>query len=69
MHKSKRFLPRKAKNGIAPGKVSHEQVTQAILAFQKRGGLIRKLPPEPTGRRTMVGHRWGSAYETIFEQA
>jgi len=43
-------------------------VTHAILAFQKRGGLIELLPPEPDIQRKMVRNRWGSMYEVIFDQ-
>jgi hypothetical protein len=69
MQKSKRFLPRRKSDGTSAKELTHEHVTQAIRAFQKRGGLISKLPPEPENKRTRVGHRWSSAYEVIFEQA
>lgn len=69
MQKSKRFLPYKGKGKSGDERLTREQVTSAILAFQKRGGLIEKLPPEPENRRKMVGNRWGSMYEGIFEQA
>ncbi len=67
MQKSKRFLPIK-KVGKSSRKLTHEQVRQAVRAFQASGGLINKLPPEPAGRRSMVGKRWVSMYESIFEQ-
>ena len=68
MQKSKRFLPYRKKGKGDEDRPSRDQVTQAILAFQKRGGLIEKLPPEPQSRRKMVGNRWSSMYEGIFEQ-
>ena len=69
MQKSKRFLPYRIKGKSGGERLSREQVTKAILAFQKRGGLIEKLPPERENRRNFVGNRWGSMYEGIFDQA
>ena len=69
MQKSKRFLPYRIKGKPGGERLSREQVTNAILAFQKRGGLIEKLPPERENRRNFVGNRWGSMYEGIFDQA
>ena len=67
MQKSKRFLPYRNKGKSDIARLSREEVTKAIMAFQKRGGLIEKLPPEPDNRRKMVGNRWGSMYEGIFD--
>lgn len=69
MQKSKRILPYRNRGKAGEERLSREQVTNAILAFQNRGGLIEKLPPEPENRRKMVGNRWGSMYEVIFDQA
>lgn len=68
MQKSRRFLPGRKSDGSTARKLSHDQVTLAVRAFQERGGLILKLPPEPSGRRSTIGRRWSSGYETIFEQ-
>lgn len=68
MPKSKRILPYRNKGKAGTPRLSHEQVTHAILAFQKRGGLIELLPPEPDIQRKMVRNRWGSMYEVIFDQ-
>ncbi len=68
MPKSKRILPYKNKGKAQTPRLSREQVTHAILAFQKRGGLIEQLPPEPDSQRKMVRNRWGSMYEVIFDQ-
>lgn len=66
MGNSKRFLPRKHKEKIK--KLTHDQVSDAINKFKKSGGLIEQLPPEQVYRRRMVGNRWGSTYEVIFDQ-
>ena len=66
MGNSKRILPYKKKERVA--KLTRDQVSEAILNFQKDGGLIEKLPPEQVNRRRMVGNRWGSTYEVIFDQ-
>ena len=68
-HKSKRFLPYRSKGKAGTERLSHDEVTKAIMAFQKRGGLIEKLPPEPENNRKLVRNRWGSMYEGIFESA
>lgn len=68
MQKSKRILPYRNKGKGREERLTRDQVTLAIQAFQNRGGLIEKLPPEPAHRRKMVGNRWGSMYEGIFEQ-
>jgi len=60
-----RILPNRSKAKAI--KVSHEEVTAAIMAFKKNGGLINQLPPQPGNKRNHVGNRWGSAYETLFE--
>ncbi len=65
MGNSKRFLPHKKKNNSK--KLTHDQVGEAIKKFKKEGGLIEQLPPEQVYSRRMVGNRWGSTYEMIFD--
>ena len=66
MGNSKRFLPYRKKKPIA--KLNRDQISEAIRKFQNSGGLIEKLPPEQVNRRRVVGNRWGSMYEVIFDQ-
>ena len=45
--------------------VSHEELAQAIQAFQAQGGLIAQLPAEKVIPSRVVGRRW-SRYEEIL---
>jgi hypothetical protein len=65
---SKRFLVQKPKGGKGGHEVTHDQVTQAIRAFQLEGGLIKRLPPQEGDARTQVGKFWDVAYESLFDR-
>ena len=65
MGNSKRILPYRRKSPIP--KLSREQISEAIHKFQRAGGLIEKLPPEPANQRRAVRNRCGSMYEVIFD--
>jgi len=67
MANSKRILPPKAKRENAE-KLTHDQISEAIRQFQERGGLIRRLPPESSSRRDLIGHRWEGMYESLSDQ-
>lgn len=67
LKKSKRFLPPKPKGKGISKELTHEQITQAIRNFQKKGGLIRQLPAQGSENRTLVGRSWDVAYESLFE--
>ena len=45
--------------------ISHTDVRDAILRFQERGGLIKKLPALPDPIRNLVGAKW-AIYETVL---
>ncbi len=47
--------------------VTHQEIEAALIAFQARGGLIHKLPPERARRLQLVGASWGGAYENLLE--
>ena len=47
-------------------KVSAEEVRKALEKFQSNGGLIQKLPDQPSPQRRMVGGKW-AMYETVLE--
>ena len=64
---SKRILPRKGKGNKAV-KVTRSQISDALKAFETRGGLIHKLPAEVNQRHALVGHRWDSIYEMPIER-
>lgn len=68
MKNPKRFLPERPSGKGGRRKLTREQVTQAVLAFKTRGGLIKELPPQPEGNRAMIGHRWDSMYEAVFDR-
>ncbi|MBI4083153.1 MAG: hypothetical protein HY423_11140 [Candidatus Lambdaproteobacteria bacterium] len=67
LHTSRRFLPPK-RQGKRGDKVTQEQISQAILAFKENGGLIRKLPPQGSDPRLLVGNRWDGMYESIVDR-
>ncbi|MDH4121763.1 MAG: hypothetical protein OEV94_08685 [Deltaproteobacteria bacterium] len=61
--KSERFVrPKKATRQI-----SQDEIAQAILNFQNRGGLISKLPPQVAIRRDRVSLSQEGAFESIGE--
>lgn len=60
MGPTKRFIPRKGKQ---PVKISHQEVSQAMQAFNNKGGNITRLPEEPDPTRTQVGQRWDGMFE------
>ena len=68
MKNSKRILPKKSKFKSHSEKLTHDQITEAILSFKNKGGLIKQLPPQHTFRRSEVGNRFESVYEGIFDQ-
>lgn len=45
--------------------VTHEELAQAIVAFQAEGGLVVQLPPQKVVPSRTVGRRW-SRYEEIL---
>jgi hypothetical protein len=47
-------------------RISAEDVQKALEKFQAGGGLIQKLPDQPSPQRRMVGGKWG-AYEPVLE--
>ena len=66
---SKRILPQRSPRGRDQGKrITQEQIAEAILQFRAQGGLIKKLPTQEVERRTLVGHRWDSMYESVLER-
>jgi hypothetical protein len=44
--------------------ITEAEIQQALQKFQKRGGLIKKLPDEVVPTHNMVGARW-AVYETV----
>ena len=46
--------------------ISAEEVHSALLRFKSSGGLIQKLPDQPTPRRRMVGGKW-AMYEPVLD--
>lgn len=46
--------------------ISADDVRQALERFQSAGGLIEKLPDQPSPSRRMVGGKWGM-YEPVME--
>ena len=46
--------------------ITEDQIRRALGKFEKRGGLIRTLPPLVAPARNLVGARH-SAFENLFE--
>lgn len=46
--------------------ITEEQIRRALKSFEKRGGLIRTLPPQEEPPRMLVGARH-AAFENLFE--
>lgn len=46
--------------------ITHEDIQQAIVKFERMGGLVKKLIDEPTPLHTVVGNKW-AMYESPFE--
>ena len=65
----KRILPQRPPRGSDQGKrITREQIAEAILQFREQGGLIKKLPSQEQERRSPVGNRWDSMYESVIER-
>jgi hypothetical protein len=47
-------------------RISAEEVQSALQHFKSNGGLIQKLPDQPTPRRRMVGGKW-AVYEPVLD--
>ncbi len=47
-------------------KISHDEVQRALSKFQKKGGLITRVPSEGNPRRRLVGSKYAS-FEAVFE--
>jgi hypothetical protein len=47
-------------------RISAKEVQNALHRFKSSGGLIQKLPDQPTPRRRMVGGKW-AMYEPVLE--
>jgi len=47
-------------------RITADDVQKALERFQSGGGLIQKLPDQPSPRRRMVGGKWGM-YEPVLE--
>jgi len=56
----------KEMNRKQQAQISAEEVQSALLRFKSNGGLIQKLPDQPTPRRRMVGGKW-AMYEPVLE--
>ena len=39
--------------------ITHEELQAALRRFQKAGGIIRKLPDQPTLEQPSVAMKWG----------
>jgi hypothetical protein len=65
---SRRFLPQKPKGRAGLKEITHEQIAHAIRSFQLHGGLIRKLPPQESDLRVVVGRQWDSGFEPLFDR-
>ena len=48
--------------------ISREEIQQALAKFKREGGLIKKLPDEPTPLHMLVGNKW-AMYESPMEAA
>ena len=48
--------------------ISRDEIQRAIAKFKKTGGLIKKLPDEPTPVHSVVGHKW-AMYETPLDNS
>lgn len=46
--------------------ITSADIQQALKKFQKKGGLIKRLPDEDTPPRRLVGFRYGT-YELVSE--
>ncbi|MCZ6531750.1 MAG: hypothetical protein O7A08_02155 [SAR324 cluster bacterium] len=46
--------------------ITEDQIRQALKNFAKRGGLIRKLPPQIASDRRLVGAQH-AVYENLIE--
>lgn len=68
MKKSKRILVGKLQRNSKQANITHEEIAQAIRHFKDDGGLIKELPPQRDGHRSMVGNHLGSAYESVIER-
>ena len=70
-HDTRSSLERRRNGKESKFSVTHAKVAEAIRKYEKRGGLIQKLPPHPDrrGRRVQTGSWAMSAYEEItFEE-
>ena len=47
-------------------RVSADEVRKALEKFKSSGGLIQRLPDQPSPKRRMVGGKW-AMYETVLE--
>lgn len=65
--KSRRFLVGKMERQNDRQRVSSDEIATAIRKFQEQGGLIQQLPPQREDARTMVGNRFDSPYESVFD--
>lgn len=61
----KKAVQKNTKSKLDTKKVSSEDLASAILAFQQKGGLITKLPPQVALRQDFVGADGG--FETVVE--
>jgi DNA-binding MarR family transcriptional regulator len=65
---SKRFLvPRSVRSRAASRSISRKEISVALRAFSKKGGLIRRLPSQADERRPMVGNHRDSMYEAVID--
>lgn len=57
----------KRRGGSTTKEVTREQLARAIQNFEKKGGLIQRLPPQAELRRKAVGGHLDTGYETVFD--
>lgn len=67
MGKNRRFLIGKSLRKNNKDKITQQEVSLAMQAFKKKGGLIRELPPQRADHRPLVGNPQAAAYETVIE--
>ncbi len=68
MANNKRFIPPRIRGKRLDAKISHDEITRAIQAFESKGGWIRQLPPQDFDRPPSVGNRWESMYESVIDR-
>lgn len=49
-----------------PARISGQEVQLALEKFKAGGGLIQKLPDQPSPQRRLVGGKWGM-YEPVMD--